>query len=133
LHDRAAVEAAATRLGGQVLVARQVDAGPECFCGMTRDPHYGPVLAVGWGGTRVEATRPAVCAAPLERETAVELVREAGLPRAAEPLAGVLVALGRLAVEHPEVVEAEINPVILSAEGPVAVDALLVVEQGDRA
>ena len=49
----------------------------------------------------------------------------AGLP--VDPaLAEFVVALGRLAVEHPDVLEAETNPVLLTAHGPVAVDALVV-------
>ncbi|MDA8062411.1 MAG: acetate--CoA ligase family protein, partial [Actinomycetota bacterium] len=36
--------AAAERLGGPVLVARQVQGGLEVFCGMRRDPDFGPVV-----------------------------------------------------------------------------------------
>lgn len=120
------VAAAATRLGGRVLVARQLPAGPECLCGMTRDGDHGPVLAVGRGGTSVESGRPVVCLAPVDRATALALVREAGLPDGAEPLADVLVALGRLAVEQPAVAAVDVNPLILGPGGPVAVDALVV-------
>jgi acyl-CoA synthetase (NDP forming) len=120
---------AARRLGGRVLVARQLPPATEYFCGMTRDPDYGPVLAVGWGGVRVESLSPAVELAPLDRERAVALVRDAGLPPAAIPLADVLVALGRIALEHPEVSEIDVNPVIMSADGPVALDALVVVAE----
>ena len=45
---------AARRLGGSVLVARQVDPGAEVLCGMTRDADFGPILAVGRGGVAVE-------------------------------------------------------------------------------
>ena len=45
---------AARRLGGSVLVARQVDPGTEVLCGMTRDADFGPILAVGRGGVDVE-------------------------------------------------------------------------------
>jgi acetyltransferase len=126
LTSTEAVRAAAERLGGRVLVARQLASGPEAFCGMTRDPDFGPVLAVGWGGARVESTRPALSLAPLGREQALALVREAGLPSLAEPLADVLVALGRIALDHPRVEEIDVNPLVLGPEGPVAVDALVV-------
>ena len=43
------------------------------------------------------------------------------------PLARTLVALGRLAVDHPEIHECDVNPLILSADGAIAVDALIVV------
>lgn len=121
-----AAAAAADRLGGRVLVARQLPAGPECLCGMMRDGDHGPVLAVGRGGTSVESARPVVCLAPVDRAMALGLVREAGLPDGAEPLADVLVALGRLAVEQPGVIAVDVNPLILGPDGPVAVDALVV-------
>lgn len=129
-----AAAAAAERLGGSVLVARQVRAGVEVLCGMTRDPSYGPVLAIGLGGSAVEALGlVAVCLAPVDLELARELVGEApGLgPLTSEPareeLARSLVALGHLAVEHPEIAACDVNPLVLDADGAVAVDALVVV------
>ena len=127
----------AAELGGRVLVARQVAAGTEVLCGMVRDPLYGPLVTVGIGGAAVEAlSLTSVAMAPLDRETALELVDEApGLarvatPQAREALAATLVALARLAVDHPEVVEVDVNPLILSADGATAVDALVIVDRG---
>jgi acetyltransferase len=128
-----AVGAAARRLGGRVLVARQVAAGPEFFCGLTRDPDYGPVLAVGWGGIGVEGLEPALALTPLDRAGAAALLVDARLPEDAAGLADVLVALSRITVEHPEIEEIDVNPLIVTAEGPIAVDALVVVGSGDAA
>ena len=115
----------------------RLPAGGEAFCGLVRDPLYGPLLSVGIGGAAVEALSLAAFAlAPLDREAALELVGEApGLaavagPATCETLAEALVALGRLALDHPEVAEVDINPVILGADGAVAVDALVVVDRG---
>ncbi|HEY2439548.1 MAG TPA: acetate--CoA ligase family protein [Solirubrobacteraceae bacterium] len=121
----------ARRLGGPVLVARQLPPGPEYFCGMIRDPDYGPVLAVGWGGLRVEALEPACELAPIDRDGAVALILDAGLPPAATALADVLIALGQIAVEHPGIAEIDVNPLLLTGDGPVAVDALVVVGAPD--
>ncbi len=128
LETPEAVAGAAHRLGGRVLIARQVPAGAECMCGMVRDRDFGPVLVVGRGGTDVEARRPRAVLAPVDRDLARGLVAEAGLPEQAAPLADTLVALGRLALEHPRVAEVDVNPLVLTAAGPVAVDALVVVE-----
>jgi acetate---CoA ligase (ADP-forming) len=133
LQDEEAVALAAKRLGGRVLVTRQLESGPEAFCGVARDPQYGPVLAVGAGGRAVEALSLAVVTlAPVGLEEARELVADApGLSpseAAADALARTLVALGRLAHGHPEVAAVDVNPLILSADGAVAVDALVVVE-----
>jgi acetyltransferase len=93
----------------------------------------GRVLAVGLGGRAVESlSLAAVSLAPLGEEDARQLVAEApGLetsPAAQEALAATLVALGRLAVDHPRIAAVDVNPLILSADGAVAVDALVVVE-----
>jgi acetyltransferase len=123
-----AAEEAARRLGGSVLVARQVEPGPEAICGVTRDPDFGPVLAVGFGGGQVERRDAvAVAVAPVDLGLARELVAEAGLALAADDLARTLVALSRLALDHPRIVEIDVNPLILSAEGAIAVDALVVL------
>jgi hypothetical protein len=70
----------------------------------------------------------------LGEDEARELVAEApGLetsPAAGEALAATLVALGRLAVDHPRISAVDVNPLILSADGALAVDALVVVEGG---
>jgi acetyltransferase len=135
LGDPDGVRGAAERLGGRVLVASQAGGDAEAFCGMTRDPDYGPVLAVGLGGRAVESlSLAAVSLAPLGEEEARQLVAEApGLdagPAAQEALAATLVALGRLAVDHPRIAAVDVNPLILSADGAIAVDALVVVEGG---
>jgi acyl-CoA synthetase (NDP forming) len=128
----AEARAAAQRLGGRVLVAAQLDGGAELFCGMTRDEHYGPVVAVGTGGSGIDGARPAVSLAPLGPSHARALVEDAGLDDADGTFVHAVQAVGRLAAEHPEVVEVDINPFIVSDSGVVAVDALLVVDRERR-
>ncbi len=128
------VAAAAARMGGGVLVARQLSRGVEVLCGMTRDVQYGPVVVVGLGGRAAEAlSLAAVALAPLEASEAVALVARApGLAAVATEaalaeLATVASALARLAVDQPSIEEIDVNPLILTGDGAVAVDALLVV------
>jgi hypothetical protein len=109
----------------------------EVLCGMTRDPDYGPLLAVGLGGAAAEAAGlVAVALAPLDLPGARALVARAPAlsdlagPAVLDALAVVVEAVGRLAVEHPRVAEVDVNPVVLTADGAVAVDALVVVEPG---
>jgi hypothetical protein len=45
----------------------------------------------------------------------------------------MLVALGRLGFERPDLLEVDLNPVIAAPRGAVAVDALVVVEEGSDA
>lgn len=120
--------AEARRLGGSVLVSQQVPAGLEAICGITRDPHYGPILAVGVGGVAVEeVARVATIAAPVDPVTAAELVAEALVEDPHGVVAATLVALGRLALAHPEIESVDVNPLIVGPEATLAVDALVVV------
>jgi acetate---CoA ligase (ADP-forming) len=137
LSDAESVGRAAARLGGSVLVAVQIRGHLEVFCGMTRDPDFGPVLAVGLGGTAVESMPGArSCIAPIGIAGARRLVDDATVisrvasEAALDAVAHILVALGRLASEHPEVVAVDINPLMLDDHGAVAVDALVIVEGG---
>jgi acetyltransferase len=119
---------AARRLGGAVLVAKQIEAGDEVLCGMARDADYGPVLAVGAGGTAVgELGQVVLCVAPLDLRTARSLAAEAGIEDTSGVVAETLVALSRLALAYPEIESVDVNPIILTPTGGVAVDALVVV------
>jgi acetate---CoA ligase (ADP-forming) len=125
-----AAREAARRLAGPVLVARQVAPGREAFCGMTRDAQFGPLLAVGTGGTEIERLdRVALAVAPLDLEAALELVANAGLEEGVGVVASTLVALGRLAAAYPEIAEIDVNPLILRGDDALAVDALVVVRR----
>jgi acetyltransferase len=121
---------AAAELGGPVLVARQVPAGEELFCGAVRDPEYGPVIAVGAGGSNVETSgRCLAVVGPVSERDARDLVEQAGLADPHGTLATAAAAVSRLAAEHPEVVEVDINQLIRGESATIAVDALVVVDR----
>ncbi len=51
-----------------------------------------------------------------------------GMPAADRgQLAGLLIALGRIGLDHAAVEEIDVNPVILAGSRPVAADALIVL------
>lgn len=128
VSSAAEAEEAARRLGGPVLVARQVEPGAEVLCGMSRDPDFGPILAVGRGGVAVEETDAVVLAsAPLDRESAAQLVTEAGLDDPAGTVAATLAALSALALSEPRIESVEVNPLIVGTSRTTAVDALVIV------
>ena len=119
---------AARRLGGSVLVARQVDPGAEVLCGMTRDADFGPILAVGRGGVAVEELDSVhLASAPLDVPAAADLVAEAGIDDPHGVVAATLAALGDLALAHPRITSVEVNPLIVGTADTVAVDALVVL------
>ena len=122
------VAAVAERLGGPVLVARQVEPGDEVLCGMTRDREFGPILAVGRGGIAVEELdRVALSSAPLDNAGAAVLVAEAGIVDRHGVVAETLVVLGDLGLAHPHIESVEVNPLIVGSDNTVAVDALVVL------
>ncbi len=121
----------------QLLVAEQVRGRRELIAGLVRDPQFGPCVALGLGGIFTEALGDVVfAAAPLthtEAGRAIDGLRTQGLlgPFRGEPavdrdaLARILVGLGRLAVERPDVRSVDLNPLIVRDGQPVAVDALV--------
>jgi acyl-CoA synthetase (NDP forming) len=132
--------AMAYRLGPVVTVQPMIADGVEISVGVVRDPAFGPLLVVAAGGTLVELLDDrAVALPPLSRAGAQRLLDGMRIRallagwRGAAPvdmaaLADVVVAFSTLATELGDALEAvEANPVIASADGVVAVDALLVV------
>ncbi len=146
LRDAAAVRAAAHRLldalqgRGGVLVQRMVSGRREFLAGLARDAQFGPVVTFGLGGIFAEALADVsfrIC--PLSDQDAVDMLGEIraralldevrGLPAVdREALAGILLALSRLALERPDVAAVDINPLVIEGASPVAVDALVVLQ-----
>jgi acyl-CoA synthetase (NDP forming) len=116
-----------------VLVQQQLS-GVEVAVGAVRDPVFGPVVMVGIGGIWVEVLADVAFAmAPLHRAEARDLLaglRGAALltgARGADPvdldaLADVVVAAGDLLLAHPGITELDLNPVLATRDGAVAVD-----------
>jgi len=107
----------------------------ELIVGLSTDPVFGPVVLFGHGGIAVEVTADqAVALPPLNRVLASELVsrtRVARLlagyrgrpPADMEALYDVLVRVGQLAADLPELAELDINPLLADAGGVIALDA----------
>ena len=129
---------AASRLG--LTVQRQAPPGVELIIGVRRDPQFGPVVLVGFGGVLAEALNDvAIRLAPVRPADALEML---GSLRAARLLAGfrgappvdkaavasLVVRLARAAVDRPDWLEVDLNPVIVGPTGPIIVDALIVRE-----
>jgi acyl-CoA synthetase (NDP forming) len=123
-----------------LLVEPMAHRGVELILGLRRDPHFGPAVLAGLGGTMAEVLDDVqIRLAPLEAaaaEAMLDALRGAALlggvrgrpPVDRAAVMSMLVALGRLGVERPDILEVDLNPVIASASGAVAVDALVVVE-----
>lgn len=126
-----------------VLVEPMAGPGVELIVGLERDPMFGPAILVGSGGILAEILDDvAIRLAPIDRATARTMLDELRLApaltasrggRAAEltALEDLVVAIARLGVERPDVLEIDLNPVIADARGlAIAVDALVVLAEG---
>lgn len=118
---------AVEKLGGVAFIAAQIPKGVEALVGMVRDEEFGPILAVGHGGVTVESNKPVTMLGPVDLKTAQQMVKEAGLEDPHGVLSASLVTLGRVAAEHPEIVEIDVNPMIVYDKATIAVDALVVI------
>lgn len=129
-----------------VVVQAMVTGARETILGMSRDPHFGPLLMFGLGGIYVEALKDvAFRIAPIGPDDARDMlgeIRTAGLLKGArgEPPADVeaivdgLLRLSQLVTEFPEIQELDINPLMVLAQGQgaVAVDARIALRAGNR-
>ena len=117
------------------LVQRMAPAGPELIVGVVGDPRFGPLVAVGAGGTTAELIGDVqVRLAPVGPREAASMLRELrtfplldgfrGAPRAdVEAVEDIVARVAALAAAHPEIVELDCNPVIAGPDGALIVDA----------
>jgi acetyl coenzyme A synthetase (ADP forming)-like protein len=126
-------------MGGAV-VQRMVASGIETIVGSTHDPAFGPLVLFGMGGVTAELLADhALRIVPLTTEDAREQVRSLRTSpllfgyrgsRAVDvgALEELLVRVGILVDEIPEIAEMDLNPVIVDERGAVAVDVKIRIE-----
>lgn len=111
----------------------------ELLAGMSVDGTFGPILTFGAGGTAVEVLRDTAQALPpLDLGLAQDLMRQTRTFRLLsgyrdrpaadlDAIALVLVRLSYLISAHPEIRELDINPLLASEKGIIALDARVVI------
>jgi len=126
-------------MGGGIIQA-MADTGVETVVGVVRDPLFGPLIMFGLGGVATELVGDrAFRILPLTDCDAADLVRSLrGSPlltgyRGSPPvnlaaLEDLVLRVARLAEQVPEIVELDLNPVIASPHGVLAVDAKIRLE-----
>ncbi|MFC4942414.1 acetate--CoA ligase family protein [Pseudonocardia sp. GCM10023141] len=126
------------------LVEAMATDGVDLVLGARRDPVFGPMLLLGLGGTTAEALADvAIRLAPVGPDVAAEMPQELagrallegwrGSP-VLDPaqLGSVAARLGDLLVANPDLEEIEINPLRLTADGLVALDAVVITRSAAR-
>jgi acetyltransferase len=118
-----------------ILVQAMVPAGKELLLGGLRDPQFGPLVMVGWGGIYVEVLADtAARLAPVSRDEARTMLSELKLapllhgtrgeaPVDVSSLADAVSSFSYLLVDVPELQEVEVNPLVAAPGGVLAVDA----------
>ncbi|MFO7886603.1 MAG: acetate--CoA ligase family protein [Desulfobacteraceae bacterium] len=112
-----------------VLIQKMADPGREVIMGLNRYPIFGPLVVFGLGGIFVEVFQDVEFRlAPVGRNNAKSMIRGIkgykllkgfrGEEKAdIETLEKLLVGLSDMAVNHPEILEMDINPLIAHSQG----------------
>jgi acetyltransferase len=107
----------------------------ETIVGMSVDSTFGPMLLFGAGGVAVEVLRDSALALPpLDMQLARRLIDQTRISRLLkgyrdhpavniDAIADVLVRISDLIIEHPEIRELDINPLLADRDGVIAIDA----------
>jgi len=107
----------------------------EIILGIKRDPSFGPVVMFGLGGVFVEVLKDvSFKVAPLSEKDAEEMIRKikgfpllSGVrgrkPRDLKGIKNCLFRIAQLAIDHPEIQELDINPLMVGGEGDGAIIA----------
>ena len=128
-----------------VLVQKMVSRGKEVILGAKRDPSFGPVVLFGLGGIYVEVFKEtSLRVAPINRSEAEEMISELKTSNILKGVRGErpldigglvenLLRLSQLMIDFPEIQGLDINPVKVLEKGAIAVDARIVLSEGQGA
>lgn len=125
-----------------IYVQEQLDLADavEVIVGANRDPQFGPVVLFGLGGIFVEILEDVTLrVAPVDRAGAREMldaIDAAAVLRGArgrppidrDAVVETIVAISQLMMDHPEVLELDINPLIATPTQAYAIDLRLTIE-----
>lgn len=124
---------------GGILVQQMAPPGHEIIVGLKKDAQFGHALMFGLGGIFVEVYKDVTFrVVPIKKREALDMISEIkGYPilkgiRGRKPadigaIASVLVSVSEMA-EKENIVELDINPLVVSESGAIAVDARAMVE-----
>ncbi|VVB88311.1 Acetate--CoA ligase [ADP-forming] II subunit beta [uncultured archaeon] len=123
-----------------VLVQQMAPPGHEVIVGLKKDPQFGYALMFGLGGIFVEVYRDvSFRVVPIEKRDVLMMISEikgysilkgvrGRKPADIDAIADVLMAVSGIA-EKENIIELDINPLIVSEKGALAVDARAMVEE----
>ncbi|MCX9025240.1 MAG: acetate--CoA ligase family protein [Candidatus Methanoperedens sp.] len=122
-----------------ILVQQMAPAGHEIIVGLKKDAQFGHALMFGLGGIFVEVYKDVTFrVVPIDKSDALSMISEikgypilrgirGRMPADIDAIARVLVSVSDMA-EKENIIELDINPLIVSESGAIAVDARAMVE-----
>ncbi len=123
-----------------VLVQEMAPSSIEVIVGSIKDSQFGPTLMFGFGGTYVELMKDvSFRIAPIDEYDAKEMISEVkaypiltgyrGQPPAdIDALIKILLKVSNLVMDHQEIKELDLNPVMIYEKGVKIVDARIILE-----
>lgn len=123
-----------------IVVQEMAAPSTEVIVGATKDPQFGPALMFGLGGIFVEVLKDVTFRiAPITEEDAREMITEVkaypilkgyrGQPPAdIEAIVKILLNTSKLVMDHQEIKELDLNPIIVYEKGAKTVDARIILE-----
>ena len=123
-----------------VLVQEMAPASTEVIVGAIKDPQFGPALMFGLGGIFVEVLKDVTFrVAPITEDEASEMIKEVKAypllkgyrntpPADIDAIINVLLNTSKLVMDHPEIKELDLNPVMAYEKGAKTVDARIILE-----
>lgn len=118
--------------------------GYELILGSSIDPQFGPVMLFGTGGQLVEVFQDrSIAIPPLNTTLARRMMEQTRIYKALQGVRGrkpvdlekleqLLVRFSQLIVEQPQIAEIDINPLLVSPEGAIALDARVVLHAEEK-
>jgi len=123
-----------------VLVQEMAPTATEVIVGSTKDPQFGPALMFGLGGIFVEILKDVTFRiAPITESDAKEMITEVkaypilkgyrGQPPAdVDAIVKILMSTSQLVMDHMEIKELDLNPIMVYEKGAKTVDARIILE-----
>ncbi len=145
IREAVAASASANDFIGVVVQPMIEPGGIELILGSSIDPQFGPVILFGAGGSLVEVLGDrALALPPLDTTLARRLIEQTRIyaalngkgrraPVDLPALEDILVRFSHLVVEQRWISEIEVNPLLISAQGAVALDARAVLHPASTA
>jgi len=124
-----------------VMVYRMIKGGKEIITGITMDRTFGPMVMIGLGGIYVEVLKDvSFRIAPVTRKEALSMIDELKAskilkgvrgerPADIEAIVSSILRLSRLAIDFPEIIELDINPLVVFERGATGLDARIILRR----